>query len=173
MRRAPKGCLRRLEALWSHPAIVGSVLLLVLNDHYFKHAFPGQVWTGKLSDFAGMLFFPALVWTLLLLVSGGRRPREEKTLQWSASLATALVFGAIQASTTAGEIYAQGLGALQLPFRAAWALIQGAPFPAVVAVAHTPDLTDLWALPAVLWLPLCFAPGGEERPKTVGSVLSQ
>ena len=43
---APGGCL-------VHPAMLGALGVLVLNDHVLKHACPGFV-TGKLSDFAGI-----------------------------------------------------------------------------------------------------------------------
>ena len=36
------------------------MVLLGLNDHLFKYQWPGAV-TGKLSDFAGMIFFPLIV----------------------------------------------------------------------------------------------------------------
>lgn len=42
------------------PATLGSIGLLLLNDHVLKAAFP-SVLTGKLSDFAGLFFFPFLL----------------------------------------------------------------------------------------------------------------
>jgi len=51
--------LRAVTCL-SHPAAVGAVALLILNDHVFKITHPGWV-TGKLSDLAGLAFFPLLV----------------------------------------------------------------------------------------------------------------
>lgn len=33
------------------------ILLMTLNDHYFKYQFAGLI-TGKLSDFCGMFYFP-------------------------------------------------------------------------------------------------------------------
>lgn len=43
-----------------HPLSVGAVLLLLLNDHFLKSTVP-SVLTGKLSDFAGLFFFPFLL----------------------------------------------------------------------------------------------------------------
>ncbi|MDR2954408.1 MAG: hypothetical protein LBV43_04940 [Prevotella sp.] len=40
-----------------HPLFIISVILLLCNDFYFKQAY-GNVITGKLSDFAGLLAFP-------------------------------------------------------------------------------------------------------------------
>ena len=42
-----------LRALAS-PAAIASLLLLLVNDHVLKQAWPGVV-TGKLSDFAGLV----------------------------------------------------------------------------------------------------------------------
>ncbi len=43
----------------SHPIFILSVLLLIINDWYFKAAFHNEL-TGKLSDFAGLVAFPFL-----------------------------------------------------------------------------------------------------------------
>jgi len=43
-----------------HPATIASIALLVVNDHIFKSLAPSWV-TGKLSDFAGLFFFPFLL----------------------------------------------------------------------------------------------------------------
>jgi hypothetical protein len=43
-----------------HPLLLGSILVLLLNDHVLKALIP-SVLTGKLSDFAGMFFFPFMV----------------------------------------------------------------------------------------------------------------
>ncbi len=43
-----------------HPLTVLSIVVLVLNDHVFKIITPSWL-TGKLSDFAGLFFFPFIV----------------------------------------------------------------------------------------------------------------
>lgn len=43
----------------AHPLSLLAVGLLLLNDHLLKHIAP-SVLTGKLSDFAGLFFFPFL-----------------------------------------------------------------------------------------------------------------
>ena len=60
-----------LRAL-AHPLAVGSLVLLALNDHVLKQAWPGWV-TGKLSDLAGLVVAP-LVLAVALAVTGVRRP---------------------------------------------------------------------------------------------------
>lgn len=50
-----------------HPATILSIALLLLNDHVFKVVSPSWL-TGKLSDFAGLFFFPFIVAAGLSLV---------------------------------------------------------------------------------------------------------
>ena len=43
-----------------HPFCILSMIVLGLNDHIWKAAY-GNVWTGKISDVAGLIFFPILL----------------------------------------------------------------------------------------------------------------
>ncbi len=43
----------------AHPLFIATLLLLIINDWYFKAAFHNEI-TGKLSDFAGLFAFPFL-----------------------------------------------------------------------------------------------------------------
>jgi len=52
-----------LKAL-SHPLSLFSIVLLLVNDHILKVVVPSPL-TGKLSDFAGLFFFPFLLAGLL------------------------------------------------------------------------------------------------------------
>jgi hypothetical protein len=52
-----------------HPVPLFALATLILNDHVLKQRYPGWV-TGKLSDVAGMVFFPLL---LLAFIDMGRR----------------------------------------------------------------------------------------------------
>ena len=108
-----------------HPAFLGSLAVLALNDHVFKGAniFPEFV-TGKLSDVAGMLVAP-----LLLAAVVGVRTRRA---WWAAHVAVAAVFSAIQVSTTAAAAWAGAMSAVGFP----WVI--------------TADPTDLAALPLLL-----------------------
>lgn len=57
---APRdACTVSLRAL-THPWSLGAVLTLLVNDHVLKGLAPGWI-TGKLSDFAGLFFFPFLL----------------------------------------------------------------------------------------------------------------
>jgi len=107
-----------------HPLWLGSLALLIVNDHVLKGSIvPGEL-TGKLSDFAGMLVAPLLLAALLNL-------RSERA--WRvAHVAVGVVFAGIQ---------------LSAPLADAWSGLMGlVGFPWVI----TRDVTDLAALPMLL-----------------------
>jgi hypothetical protein len=136
--------LRPMRALL-HPLWLGSLAVLVLNDHVLKGAgiLPGAV-TGKLSDFAGLVVAPVLLAALVR----ARGPRG-----WLlAHVAVGLVFSAIQLSATAATLWSGAMAAVGFP----WVI--------------TRDPTDLLALPALglsAWALLgamqCPSPGVARR----------
>lgn len=138
-----------------HPLVVGAVLVLIVNDHLLKRAMPGLI-TGKLSDVAGLVFFPltlavALAW---LARRAGRRA-EPVRLVASTAVLTGVVFALVKTTAVGGWWYRHGLAALQCPARVALAWLTGARPECPAEVSLTPDVTDLVALPALLvpyWL---------------------
>lgn len=131
-----------------HPLVLGAIALLAINDHLLKGAAPG-VLTGKLSDVAGMVFFPIFLAALLELV------RVRGRLVLGCAIATGLVFAATKTIPPAAEAYRYGLAVLQWPFHAVLSLLRGHGAPGVTPVAMTMDPTDLIALPALavpVWL---------------------
>lgn len=108
-----------------HPLPLAAVVVLVVNDHLLKGRGPGWL-TGKLSDFAGLFFFP------VLLTTAARALRLRRVTPWRAAWATAIAFAALK---------------LFPPAHAAWVATLG---PAVM------DPTDLAALPcaflAAAWM---------------------
>lgn len=83
-----------------HPLPLGAVVLLSINDHVLKGAglLPGWV-TGKLSDLAGLFFFPVLLAALARGASVALRDRdveERAVLAAAASFATAAGFTAVK-----------------------------------------------------------------------------
>lgn len=142
----------RVPATMLHPVVVGAVGVLVINDHVLKHAWPSLL-TGKLSDFAGLLFFPLLLhaWYGIVSAFAGRpRNARSESALLVAVVATGLVFTLVQLWEPAGSAYQHGLASLQWPFEAVNALVRGLPSPGLGTVALTPDPTDLIALPALL-----------------------
>ena len=143
-----RGTLTRLGALLA-------IAVLVLNDHVGKAAFPGFV-TGKLSDVAGLVFFPLLLqagveWALA--TAGRPWHRSDRVLGVAVAL-TAVVFALVKLDTPVTDLYRFGLGALQWPWHAVAATIGGSDLPGVARVRIATDPTDLVALPAALvpWL---------------------
>jgi hypothetical protein len=95
----------KLAASWlAHPVSVLALVVLIINDHVLKQSY-GTWWTGKLSDAAGMVFFPALVALTIALL----RPHLPwRTLVFSAVGVTAIGFAWVKA-TSAGAAAASGI----------------------------------------------------------------
>ncbi|OJT18746.1 hypothetical protein BO221_39105 [Archangium sp. Cb G35] len=150
-----------------HPLVFASVALLVVNDHVFKLHCPSW-WTGKLSDVAGLAFFPLLLQGLWEVVTTRReRPfLPSVPVLLTCVVLTGVVFSTIQVWDVAGLGWQWGLGSLQWPVRALGALWRGAHVPHVAPVAHTADVGDLLTLPALglpLWLGRARCYRGDEE----------
>ncbi len=149
---------------------LAAVVVLVLNDHVLKPAGPNAL-TGKLSDVAGLVFFPLLLVAAVELFasSTGRTiSRPRRILAW-AIVATGVAFALIKVWPVATDAWAAVLGAAQWPFAVVLAILGLAPVPAPQAVAAVTDPTDLIALPALLlaWVDgRRRVPGREQRPST-------
>ncbi|GAA2858441.1 hypothetical protein GCM10020220_054500 [Nonomuraea rubra] len=102
-----------------HPVTVAGVLVLLVNDHLLKQAWPGFV-TGKLSDVAGLVAAPALLALLFW-----------RRADLVATVLTGALFAAVKTTETGAELASQ-----------AWTLVAG---PSRVLA----DPTDLLALPAL------------------------
>ena len=50
-----------------NPIPAAAILLMALNDHLFKYQWPSE-FTGKLSDFLGMFYFPLFLVALYCLI---------------------------------------------------------------------------------------------------------
>jgi hypothetical protein len=118
---------RALGAL-AHPLTLVAIALMVANDHWLKQAY-GAWWTGKLSDVAGLVFFPLLVALAVALVAP--RLPWRSVVRWSLTI-TGVGFAAVKVSV---------LGAA-----AASALLSFVAGPSTLRA----DATDLLALPALL-----------------------
>ena len=148
------------------PCVLLAIALLVVNDHVLKSAAPGVV-TGKLSDFAGLAFFPLLLAAAAEML-GVRRGMRTIVI---ATIATGVVFASIKLSVSAGDVYRVGLAALQWPVRALAAGIEGAPLPGLRHVSLVRDPTDLVALVALV-VPWIVARNVSRDEPTIGRRLS-
>lgn len=133
-----------------HPASLCAVLVLVLNDHFLKARFPGFV-TGKLSDIAGLTFFPLLLQALWELGQHalGRRWQPSRRVLAASIGATGIAFGLVKLWSPASEAYRWVWGLMQWPFAALARAARGEELPGWFAVALARDPTDLLALPAL------------------------
>jgi len=129
-----------------HPAPLCALALLLLNDHLLKSTFPGLV-TGKLSDLAGLAFFPLFLQGLGEL--SGRAPSRRALLV--CVVATGAVFALVKTTAPGLDAYRYGLAALQWPFAALARLASGRVLPPLSPVLAVRDPTDLLALPC-LWV---------------------
>lgn len=133
-----------------HPVAVAAVAVLAVNDQWGKAAFPGLV-TGKLSDVAGLLFFPLFLQAAIEVAQARRRDAFEPSRRLLVGLAvlTGLCFALVKLSPVGAEAYRVVFGALRWPLDAAAAWLRGASAPALSRVSLTMDASDLIALPAL------------------------
>jgi len=130
-----------------HPVALGAIGLLLVNDHVLKARWPGWL-TGKLSDVAGMVFFPLL---LFVIVSFVARPpsRASRAVLVACAGVTAIAFAAVKTWPVATDAFELALGALRWPLAAAPALALGEQVPALARAVVVRDASDLLALPFV------------------------
>ena len=134
------------------PTALAAIVLLVVNDWLLKGWAPG-VFTGKLSDVAGLYFFPLLLVALVELIYFALRRGD-----WAASkgtglacvIATGVVFTAIKTWSPAGDAYGVLLGWLQWPVRAISDLVTRGTVGGPRLITLAEDRTDLLALPVLL-----------------------
>ncbi|HEV8545045.1 MAG TPA: hypothetical protein VGQ64_02025 [Candidatus Limnocylindrales bacterium] len=136
-----------------HPIVGVAIVLLIVNDHLLKRLAPGFV-TGKLSDVAGLVFFPLLLVAATEVVGSlsGRWRRPSPRAVTLAIVGTGLVFAAVKTSPIGESIYEAVLGAIQWPFAAVVSAALGGTTALPREVELTRDATDLVAL-AALWVP--------------------
>jgi hypothetical protein len=130
------------------PFAFSSAVILLVNDHYGKAHFPGII-TGKVSDIAGLVFFPLLLTTLMdasaRLAKRNASLLSRRTLALSAA-ATGLMFTAVKISSLGSQTYRLVWGLLNWPLQALafghWVPIRPARL--------VQDPSDLVALPMLL-----------------------
>jgi hypothetical protein len=152
-----------------HPLAVLSLVVLIANDHWLKHAHRGLL-SGKLSGFAAVLLLPLFLHTLFELSYRALSSRTPSVRSANRALAvclalTCLVYAPPEVWPPAETAYRYGLGALQWPFRALWSIIHGRAAVGLVPVRATADPSDLVAL-IMLWVAWRVARcrGAQPRP---------
>lgn len=145
---APDRPARPIGSALLGPVPLAAVALLLLNDQVLKAAYPGWL-TGKLSDFAGLAFFPLFLQALWELW----RPRPSRRALLVCVLATGAVFALVKTTGPGITAYRIGLAALQWPLLASFDLLRGQGAGALAPVQAVRDPSDLLALPmlGVAW----------------------
>ncbi len=150
-----------------HPVALVALLVVLINDLVLKPYFPGSV-SGKLSDFAGPIYFPLLLVSLAEAArwAARRRPWE---LPPSATAVTALVVGIVFALAKlwgpAADMYRPAVGAALWPPRALGSLVTGQGIPPLRPVTLYQDRWDLLGL-VVLPIPWWVARRVNTAPAT-------
>jgi hypothetical protein len=133
------------------PVVLAAIAVLLINDHVLKAAYPGPV-TGKLSDFAGLLFFPLLIvatWEVFIGLSRRWRGPSARPLI-VAAIATGSIFVAVKVSGEGSAAFAELLGRFQWLGGLSIAWISGGRTPTFSPAVVARDPTDLVALGALL-----------------------
>jgi hypothetical protein len=127
-----------------HPVVITAVAVLIANDHVLKDRWPGIV-TGKLSDVAGLVFFPLLLMSLVEVARAlaGRPQHPSRRLLTTCILVTGSIFAVAELVPVGDHLLEVVFGWLRWPIGA---LGGAAGRPGVL----TPDPVDLFALPALL-----------------------
>jgi len=134
-----------------HPALLLSLVVLIVNDHVLKSWAPG-VLSGKLSDFAVLVLLPLLLHGVLELLFALFRPQpltavESRRVLCGCVALSLVIFALPEVWTPAETAYRYGFGVLRYPFRLLFSLASGESAPRFVPVRATADVTDLLALP--------------------------
>ena len=83
--------MRQAAGSLAHPVSLLALVVMVINDHLLKQTY-GSWLTGKLSDAAGLIFFPALVAIVVALVA----PRAGwRTVRVAALVTTGVGFAVV------------------------------------------------------------------------------
>ncbi|WP_394840523.1 hypothetical protein LZC95_25815 [Pendulispora brunnea] len=130
-------------ALMAHPAVVASIGLLLLNDHVLKVHWSGLL-TGKLSDAAGLTFFPVLL--LAFAAVAFPWPLGLRALL-GCTIVTAIAFAWVKIDPAGTAFYRHGLAVVQWPWWAAMRLAHGHGVPGLRPVVAVTDPSDALMLP--------------------------
>lgn len=130
-----------------HPIAVVAIGLLVVNDHWLKQISPGFV-TGKLSDVAGLTFFPLFLlsgWELAVATVGRWHGATRRALGTTV-LVTGVGFSFVKLTGVGAATFAWSLGAAQWVVALAYTAAAGLPTPVMAPVTVVRDASDLLAL---------------------------
>jgi len=131
-----------------HPVAVAALVVVIVNDRVLKVDHPSEL-SGKLSDFAGLIYFPlfvvAAIEAVRWIVRRGAWTLTPRAVEVTTAI-TGVCFVLIKVWPPAGEVYRIGVGMAYWPFDAVTALARGDGIPNPARISLTEDLTDLVAI---------------------------
>jgi hypothetical protein len=153
--------------LVAHPFAICALVVLAVNDHLLKPAFPGML-TGKLSDVAGLILVPFYIGGAaeILAWMAGRSWRISPRGIGILAVATGIGFAAVKVDAGAHLVYEETLGVAQWALTLPIGLFLGGPIGPPRPVALVGDPSDLLALPVlavVIWSQSRIRPLGRVR----------
>jgi hypothetical protein len=134
------------------PVATVSLAILIVNDHVLKERYANAV-TGKLSDFAGLVFFPLFLVALIEVVRAAVRLRSWQLPAQALTtcvVLTGVVFTLAKTWASATNAFRIGTGVFEWPVVAMKAGVVGSHLPGLPPAHLVRDATDLIALPLLL-----------------------
>ncbi len=128
---SPNHTFRRALLSLSHPLSIGAIVLLLFNDHIWRRVAPSWI-TGKIGDFAWLIFAPFLLAAILAWLIPFRVHRRDEWIGHASIIITGLIFGLAK---TVPAFHTMTINVLE--FLTGW--------PNILRM----DPTDLIALPAL------------------------
>jgi hypothetical protein len=122
---------RRAINSLSHPLAIAAIIVLLINDHLLRQLWPSW-WTGKLGDYAWLVFAPLILILLLSWLIPSRGVYQERIVGWVAFMLTGLGFALAKTIPVCTALIIRLLETLT-----SWSMIL------------LTDPTDLLALPAL------------------------
>jgi hypothetical protein len=145
-----------------HPVTLIALGVWAINDHLLKGWGPAGL-TGKLSDVAALIVCPVVLLGIVeWCASDVVRRRAAVTLAACCAAIGLLLIG-LELSSSVELAYQHTLSSVQYTARSLISLLAGQRLPDYALVHTTPDVTDLYTLPALAvpwWLLACGSGDG-------------
>lgn len=134
------------------PVSIISLAVLVVNDHFLKDRYHNAV-TGKLSDAAGIVFFPLFLAAIIEVIAAlatRRRWRFSEVGITVCVISSGAAFALTKLWSPAGHIYRILTAGMEWPFFAVKSMITGTAIPGVAGAHLVHDPSDLLVLPLLI-----------------------
>jgi hypothetical protein len=131
-----------------HPVTLSALALWAINDHVLKGWGPALL-TGKLSDVTALVVCPAVLLGILEWCKPELIARHLRAALAMSCAAIGLLLAGLELSPLVELAYQHALGTARYAVKSLAAALALEPFPQYLLVHTTPDVTDLYTLPAL------------------------